>query len=210
MAFYKDRKEAGKYLARILAEYDLKAAAVLAIPNGGVVVGKEIADALNVPLNLVVVKKIPIPQNPEAGFGAVTSNGMIILNTHILPQLHLSPTQIKDLAQSVFREIKSRMGYYGVSGDYSDIKGKTAILVDDGLASGVTMEAALKTIRSYQPRRVIIAVPTAPAQVFQKLAFEVDALICPNICYGSFFAVADAYENWYDVSDEEVKKIIEE
>ncbi|MCD6320307.1 MAG: phosphoribosyltransferase [Candidatus Desulfofervidaceae bacterium] len=210
MVFYKDRREAGKYLARVLTEYDLKMPLVLAIPNGGVVVGKEIASALRVPLDLVIVKKIPIPQNPEAGFGAVTSDGEIILNTQILSQLGLSSTQVKELAQAVFEEIKKRMDYYGVSGNYSNIKGKTVILVDDGLASGVTMEAALKTIKGYNPKRIIIVVPTASARTFQKLALEVDALICPDVRYGSFFAVADAYENWYDVSDEEVKEIIGE
>ncbi len=208
MALYKDRKEAGALLAETLGNYTLEDPIVLAIPNGGVIIGKQIANRLGCPLKLVVVKKIPIPDNPEAGFGSVTSSGITILNSSMLPNLNLTPQQIRQLAKQTLERIKERMQAYGIDGDYSDIQGKTAILVDDGLASGITMEAALRTIKPFNPKRIIIAVPTASTQAFEKLGYEVDAIICPDIKYKLPFAVAEAYDNWYDVKDEEVKQIL--
>jgi len=208
MIIYHNRKEAGQMLGKILAGYHIDTPVVLAIPNGGVIVGKEVAIQLKAPFDLVVVRKIPIPDNPEAGFGSVTSTGTTILNSSILPRLNLSPARIKELAQETFEKVKERMAFYGISGDYSYIKDKTAILIDDGLASGITMEAALRTIKPFAPKHIIIAVPTASHLSFEKLAYEVDAIISPDIRYKLPFAVADAYQDWYDVSDEEVKEIL--
>ncbi len=206
---YRNREEAGEKLGKILAGYSIEGPVVLAIPNGGVIVGKEVAIQLKAPFDLVVVRKIPIPDNPETGFGSVTSTGTIILNSSILPRLNLSPGKIKELGQKTFGRVKERMAFYGISGDYSYIKGKTAILIDDGMASGITIEAALRTIKPFAPKHIIIAVPTASHLSFEKLAYEVDAVISPDIRYKLPFAVADAYQDWYDVSDEEVKEILD-
>lgn len=156
------------------------------------------------PLDLVVVRKIPIPWEPEAGFGAVTPDRTVILNQPLVQELGLQKKQIEILSQEVWQQIQERVQKYGAPTQFPHLRGKQVILVDDGLASGVTMEAAITMVRKYRPARITVAVPTAHTSSFGHIFSLVDEIICPEVRGGPYFAVADAYEDWCDLSDEEV------
>ncbi len=207
---YRDRSHAGLVLAEHLAAYAGAKADVLAIPNGGVAVAAPMARKLGIGLNLIIVRKIPIPGNTEAGYGSVASDGTVFLNQPLLRHLHLSQSQIDDDVRRVLEEIRLRMDRYGVKGNYEIIRGHTAILVDDGLASGVTMEAALHVIKQYNPAEIMVAVPTASGQAVERISSLVTRIICPDIKHDSYFAVAEAYENWFDLTSDEVISILAE
>ena len=209
MVLYTDRRDAGRHLAERLLRENLLNPFVLAIPNGGVIVGLEIAKALRCPMDLIVVKKIPIPENPEAGFGAITHDGVVILNRALIDELKIPPEEIRELSQIVLKRIKERLRTYGIKNEFPDIKDKTAILVDDGLASGVTMEAAVSTINRYKPKSIIVAVPTASSYAFRRVSPLVDKIICPDVRRHPHFSVASVYQFWHDISDSEIKKLLE-
>lgn len=185
-----------------------------AIPNGGVPVAEGFCSVLKIRYDLLIVRKIKIPYNPEAGFGSITTDGTIILNNRLLSQLHLNPAQVEDAINLTKKEIKERLKFYGKesisNNDYKDkIYEKTVFLLDDGLASGYTMLAAVKMINSYTPRKIIISIPTAPLHTIKLFENKVDSIECPNVRRTTWFAVADAYKNWYDVPESEVKEIIQ-
>lgn len=208
MILYTDRKDAGKCLAQRLLKENLINPIVLAIPNGGVIVGLEIAKALNCSLELIVVKKLPIPKNPEAGFGAIAHDNTLILNRVLIDELEISEEKIQELVKDVLKKIKERLEGYGIKNEFPYIKDKTAILVDDGLASGVTMEAAISIINKYRPKSIIVAVPTASGYAFGKISPLVYKIVCPDVRRHPHFSVATVYQFWHDVSDNEVKTLL--
>jgi len=184
-----------------------------AIPNGGVPVAEGFCSVLKIHYDLLIVRKIKIPYNPEAGFGSITTDGTIILNNPLLSQLHLNSTQIDNAINLTKKEIQDRLKFYGkesISNNYykDNIYDKTVFLLDDGLASGYTMLAAVKMINNYNPKKIIITVPTAPLHTIKLFEDKVDLIECPNVRRTTWFAVADAYKLWYDVSESEVKEII--
>jgi predicted phosphoribosyltransferase len=202
---FKDRLHAGEVLAEklrsILPDGDVL---VLAIPAGGVPVGYALAKKLDMPLDVVVVRKIQIPWNTEAGFGAVTWDGRQILNEPLVAQLGLS-AQVVEQCISRTREVAREKNQRLRSGrPFPDLSGRIVVLVDDGLASGFSMLAAAESIKTRRPRKVVVAVPTGPTNAIALVAPRVEELVCLNVRSGPFFAVADAYENWYDLSDDEV------
>jgi len=201
---FKDRIHAAELLAKKLWKYKGEDAVVLAIPAGGVPVGYRIAVDLQLPLDLVVVRKLPIPYNPEAGFGALTTDGTIVLNELVVEELGLTKEEIDMYASERMREIKERMGKFRGDRPFPDLKERTAIIVDDGLASGYTMTAAILSARKHQPKRIVVAVPTAHLGALKKISPYADEIICLNIRSGFLFAVADAYLKWYDLDDSEV------
>ena len=201
---FKDRIHAAELLAKKLWKYKGEDAVVLAIPAGGVPVGYRIAVDLQLPLDLLVVRKLPIPYNPEAGFGALTTDGTIVLNELVVEELGLTKEEIDMYASERMREIKERMGKFRGDRPFPDLKEKTAIIVDDGLASGYTMTAAILSARKHQPKRIVVAVPTAHLGALKKISPYADEIICLNIRSGFLFAVADAYLKWYDLDDSEV------
>ncbi len=205
---FKDRREAGRRLAEKLMRYKGSNTMVMAIPAGGVPVAAEIAKALQLPAELLIVRKIQLPDNPEAGFGAVGPDGKMILNEPWVAQLHLAEYEIIAQKQKTIDNIKKRDQIFRKGRPYPDLKGKTVILVDDGMASGYTMLAAIGFTRSLDPSKVIIAVPTASNKTIDLLLPQIEELVCLNVRRGYYFAVADAYENWYDLDDEEVLSII--
>lgn len=206
---FRDRQEAGQMLASMLDEHRNSDALVMAIPSGGVPVGVEIARELHIPMDVIIVRKIQLPDNPEAGFGAMSPDGTVILNERLMEHLNLSLQEIDRQIERTRNNIMKREKLFRREKMYPVLRGKSVIIADDGLASGYTMLAALDFIRKKGPSNIIVAVPTACSRTADMIVQEVDELICPNIRSGWTFAVADAYENWYDVDEEEVVSILE-
>jgi predicted phosphoribosyltransferase len=183
---------------------------VLAVPAGGVPVGYTVAEELAVPMDVLIVRKIQIPWNTEAGFGAITWDGITVLNEPLVEQLDLKKKEVEESIQKTRRNIQERLRKFRGNKPMPQFKNKIVILVDDGLASGFTMLAAARSIKKNAPEKLIVAVPTASLGAIELLVPEVDEIVCLNIRSGSSFAVAEAYENWYDLTDEEVLKILKE
>ena len=212
---FRDRRSAGETLAELLKPYTKENVTILAIPNGGVPVAFPIFKNFrkrnpNVEFQLLIVRKIQIPYNTEAGFGAITLDGTIILNEMLVARIGLNEEQIQRQASKTLKQIEERLKRYGIESQEFDLKNKVAILVDDGLASGFTMLAAVNSIKKFDPEKIVVAVPTAPRSSVERVAPLVDDLICPNIRDTLWFAVADAYKNWYDLEIDEVRGILEE
>ena len=211
IAVFKDRFEAGKLLSYKLQEYSGKEnVIVLAVPAGGVPVGHMVASNLGAPMDVVIVRKIQIPWSPEAGFGAVTWDGKIVLNEDLVEQLGLTGEEMEKAILKTKSNILQRIRKFRGNKSMPDFSSKIVILVDDGLASGFTMLAAAMSIKEDAPEKIVVAVPTASLGAVELLAAEVDEIVCLNIRSGPSFAVAEAYVNWYDLADEEVLKILQE
>ncbi|WP_455364589.1 phosphoribosyltransferase [[Eubacterium] cellulosolvens] len=208
---FNDRIHAGKLLAQMLKEYcNQKDVIVLGIPSGGVPVGSVVAKEIHVPFDVLVVRKIQIPWNTEAGFGAVTGGGDVILNEPLIEQLGLTKLSVDEVIAETKRVVEERLKKFGGKRPPPSLQDKIVLLVDDGLASGYTMLVAARYIRRKEPREIVIAVPTASEEAIKLLAPEADKIMCLNIRGGPVFAVADAYIKWHDLSDEEVKSYLSE
>jgi predicted phosphoribosyltransferase len=207
---FENREDAGRRLSVFLSDYKDSNSLVLAIPAGGVSVGKEIRDTLSLPLDLLVVRKIQIPWNPEAGFGAVNLDGYVIFNDELLSHLELPEKVINSQIEKAKETLKKRNELFRKERVFPSLKDKTAILVDDGLASGYTMIAAIEFVKKRNPAKIVIAVPTGSHRTVRRVSSSADILYCLNIRESFPYAVAEAYRNWYDVSDEEVLRIIQE
>ena len=208
---FADRFEAGRVLAEMLAAEYREAddqVAVIAIPAGGVPVGLEISKALKVPLDIIIVRKIQIPGNTEAGFGAMTTEGSVFLNEDLISHLGLTSSQIEQQKVLVRKDLEEREKLFRGGSAPSDLAGKTVVLVDDGLATGYTMIASIDAVRNRRARRVVVAVPTAPAGTVIRIEDLVEEIYCANIRESTYFAVADAYEHWYDLDREEVLRLL--
>jgi len=208
---FRDRVEAGSLLAKKLAEYCGKEnVIVLAIPAGGVPVGYMVAKELGVPMDAVIVRKAQIPWNTEAGFGAVAWDGETVLNEHLVELLGLTGEEVAESILKTKRSIQERLRKFRGDKPMPQLTDKVVILVDDGLASGFTMLAAARSIRKGMPKNIVVATPTASLGAIELLMPEVDKIVCLNIRSGPSFVVADAYENWYDLTNDEVLKILKE
>lgn len=204
---FKNRAEAGQLLAAGLREFESSGALVLAIPAGGVPVANEIAINLKLAMDVIIVRKVQIPGNTEAGFGAVGPDGEVIFNDRLLRRLRLSDEEIALQVEKTRKVIEARNRMYREGKPFPELKGKTVILVDDGLASGYTMSEAVRFVEKEEAGKSIVAVPTASESSINFLLHEVDELHCLNV-RGYPFAVADAYVEWYNVTDEEVMSIL--
>jgi len=207
---FKDRDHAGTLLAEKLAEYTGKEVVLFAIPAGGVPIAAVLSKRLQVPFDVLVVRKIHIPWNREAGFGAVSWDGTIRFNEPLLALLGLTENEIARCIAAEKEEIEKRMRLFRGQKPFPDISGKIAIVVDDGIASGFTMLVAISSLKKKEPKEIIIAVPTASMSAIQMMSTEVDKIVCLNIREGRTFAVADAYKKWYDLENEDVVKILKE
>jgi predicted phosphoribosyltransferase len=205
---FRDRLEAGDRLARRLEKYRDREGLVLAIPSGGIPIGLRISQHLELPFDLVISRKIPIPGNPEAGFGALSFEGSLFLNEPLVRELCLTQEEIRSLSIPVVEEIQHRDAVFRGARPFPDLRGKIVIVVDDGLASGYTMMASINFIKKRDPSRVAVAIPTAPESSIQFISAQVDEIICLNVRGGFFFAVADAYHEWHDLSEEEVMEFL--
>jgi putative phosphoribosyl transferase len=200
-----DRKDAGIKLAKALDRYKDKDVLVLAIPRGGVEVAYEVAKYLNAELSLLISRKLPIPYNPEAGFGAIAEDGSI----YIVPNTNrwLSKKQFEKIKKEQIDEIKRRINILRQGKPLPEIKDRTVILIDDGLAMGSTMRAAIELCKNKKARRIIVAVPVAGKDVKDEIGKSVDEIIVLEMPV-FFNAVAQVYLNWHDVTDNEVLEIL--
>lgn len=201
---FADRTAAGERLAEMLRDFKDKPCRLFAIPAGGVPVAAAVARAFAVPLDLIIVRKIQLPWTTEAGFGALDPDGTPMFNEPLTSRLSLTPQQIEDQVAKTLANLREREARFRGGRPYPDLTGETAVIVDDGLASGYTMRAAVRFLQGKNAARLVVAVPTASDRTAQALLSLVDLLVCPNIRGGLSFAVADAYKNWYDVEDQEV------
>jgi len=211
MSTYRDRIEAGKALARALGQQGYADPVVLALPRGGVPIGAEVARALKAPLDLIMVRKIGLPSQPELAVAAVVDGDRpeIVRNEDVIRRSGIQANEIDRLAGAQLEEIARRKVLYVGDRSSVEITGRTAIVVDDGIATGATMRAALKAIGRKSPLRLILAVPVAPADTLALLSKEVDDVIC-LATPAPFYAVGAHYADFPQVSDEEVVRIMDD
>ncbi len=203
---FKDREEAGRKLGRALEAYRDSDVLVLAIPRGGVEVGYYVAEYLGAQLSMVIVRKLPLPTNPEAGFGAIAEDGGIFLIDRVARAVSLAVSMRIQAEQK--QEIARRIEILRQGERLPEMEGRTVILVDDGIAMGSTMQAAVMLCRNKKAKKVVAAAPVAGPPAASDLAKVVDEIVILE--QPMFFnAVAQAYENWYDVPDAEVVKIMQ-
>jgi len=203
---FDDREDAGRKLGRALAKYAGKGAIVLAIPRGGVEVGCEVARRLKADFSIVVARKLPLPSDPEAGFGAIAEDGSTFIVEHAAAWV--GEDEIERIKQEQKEEIRRRIKVLRKGRPLPDIKGRTVILVDDGIAMGSTMRASIALARRKGAAKIVVAVPVTGPETADEIGSLADEIIVLEI--PSFFrAVAQAYRNWYDVSDEEVIATLE-
>lgn len=206
---FESRRDAGRKLAECLSEYKGQAAVVLAIPNGGVPVAAEIADTLEAEIDLVVVRKIPFPLYPEAGFGAIADNGAVIIDEGLVKKEGLTREQVNNQVSIVTGQVRQRSLLYRKDRQLVITRGRIAIICDDGLASGFTMLAAIESVRRRRPRKILVAVPVASSMALERVKKEVDSVVTVAEGSASHFTVADYYKRWIDVPDKEVIRLLE-
>jgi len=201
---FKDRMHAGELLAEELQRHFGRGDVVLALPAGGVPVGHAVAKRLGIPLDVLVVRKVQIPWNPEAGFGAVAWDGSVALNQVLVTELGLTSRQVEECVSRTRQVVSERVQKFRGNRPLLGLRSRVVLIVDDGLASGYTTAVAVDSIRKQEPQEVVVAVPTGSMEAVQLVSSKADLLFCLNIRAGPVFAVADAYKEWYDLSDEEV------
>jgi putative phosphoribosyl transferase len=205
---FRDRTEAGRHLAELLRDYAGRDdVVVLALPRGGVPVGYEVAKALGAPLDVFVVRKLGVPGHPELAMGAIATGGVLVLDEGLVRRLGISEPQIRQAVESELRELERREAAYRGGRGAPQLEGKTAILVDDGLATGATMRAAALAVRKYDPARVVVAVPVAAEQTCDEFRDDVDDIVCA-VTPKPFHAVGLWYEDFSQTSDEEVRELL--
>jgi predicted phosphoribosyltransferase len=205
---FNDRFHSGALLANKLKKYKGKEVSLLAIPAGGVPLALKISEVLGIPFDLVITRKIHIPWNKEAGFGAVSWDGIVLLNKTLVASLGLTKEDIDRCISEEKEVISERLKRFRDDKPFPKLKNKTVIIVDDGLASGFSMLVTIKSIRRKAVKEIVVAVQTAPTSALELIKPYVDEIICLNIRSGPFFAVADAYKAWRDLDDAEVVEIL--
>ncbi|MBI3778489.1 MAG: phosphoribosyltransferase [Gammaproteobacteria bacterium] len=205
---FRDRAQAGAVLAGMLEILRGTDALILAVPAGGVPVAAEVATRLGLPLDLAVVSKITLPWDTETGYGAVAFDGTVRLNQPLIAVLGLRPEAVHDGIARTRDKVKRRVRQLRGDRQLPELKQRSVVLVDDGLASGFTLLTAAQAIRRLTTEKIIVAVPTGHGSAVTRISAEVDALYCPNIREGISFAVADAYEQWTDVDEATVVEIM--
>lgn len=201
---FENRAAAGRKLSQMLLDFHQSDVFVLAIPSGGVPVAIEMRKEWPFQFDLLIVRKVQIPWDTEAGFGAVNLDGEVILNEELLRSLRLSQDVIEAQIERTKEVLKKRDQIFRRGRDFLPVKDRIVILVDDGLASGYSMIAAIQFVKKRDPSKIVVAVPTGSYGTLLKISPLADALFCPNVREGSRFAVAEAYSNWYDLGDKEV------
>jgi putative phosphoribosyl transferase len=203
---FKDRRQAGLKLGKALEHYKKCDGIVLAIPKGGAEVGYYVAEHLDIPLSIVVVRKLPFPDNPESGFGAIAEDGSTYFVKRVIDRL--SHETIQKIIDEQKRELERRIKVLRQGRPLPKITGKTVILVDDGVAMGSTMQAAIRLCRNQKAGKIVAAAPVAGPEAAKELAIAADEIVILE--EPPFFrAVADVYKNWYDVGDDEVIRIMQ-
>lgn len=201
---FHDRSDAGRQLAGLLDRYQKNAALVVAVPAGGIPVALALARHLALAVDVLVVSKMTLPWNTEVGFGAIAADGTMRINQDFVDAFKLSPGTIKEGIDITRQKVARREKQFHELITSQSYKNKTVILVDDGLASGFTMCVAIESARKQGANNIVVAVPTGNNVSIERVACDCDQLYCANIRQGRRFAVADAYESWTDVNEDEV------
>ena len=205
---FRDRQDAGVQLASQLAGFaDDPNVVVLGLPRGGVPVAYEVARVLHAPLDVFVVRKLGVPGHRELAMGALASGGVRVLNPEVVNTLGIPPRMIDAVADQEQKELERQERAYRGDVAFPDLKGRTVIVVDDGLATGSTMRAAVKALRLMEPRRIVVAAPVAAAETCRNLAKEADEVVCVNTPE-AFHAVSLWYEEFLQTSDDEVRFLL--
>jgi predicted phosphoribosyltransferase len=205
---FANRREAGRILASLVMKYaDRDDVLVLALPRGGVPVAFEVARALNVPLDVFIVRKLGVPGHDELAMGAIATGGVRVLNDDVVNSLELEPEVIDAVAAREEKELARRERLYRGARPAPDVHGRTVILVDDGLATGSTMRAAVAALRKQRPARIVVAVPVAAPETCEEFKTEVDEVVCaatPRM----FNGVGRWYEDFSQTTDDEVHELL--
>ena len=210
MALFRDRRDAGRKLARKLVAYAGRSdVIVLALPRGGVPVAYEVALALRAPLDIFIVRKLGLPGHEELAIGAIASGGARVLNDDIIQHLGISEAGIAAIAQRELQELQRRERAYRGERPPLEVEGRTIILIDDGLATGASMRAAVAGLRLQNPAHIVVAVPTAALETCEALEPEVDQMICATTPE-PFYGVGRWYEDFSQTTDEEVWRLLQE
>lgn len=206
---FTDRLEAGRMLAENLEEYRGRHALVLGIPRGGVPVAAEVAKAIEGELDVIVARKLGAPGSPELAIGAVTANGGRYLNERLIGEMGVSEDYIDRVTQSEMEEAHRRETAFREGRPPPEIEGRIVIVVDDGLATGATMRASVRSVKQYSPEKLIVAAPVGAQQSCRDLAEEADGVVCPHQPE-VFWAIGGFYEHFDPTEDEEVRRILAE
>ncbi len=205
-----NRRVAGQALAEALKSYAGRDdVIVLALPRGGVPVAAEVARTLGAPLDVMLVRKLGLPGHPELAMGAIASGGVRVMNDDVVRRLSVSPATIEAVTEAEGRELARRERAYRGERPWPDLKGRCVILVDDGLATGATMHAAIDAVRAQQPACIVVAVPVAPPDTVRTLEALVDEVVCP-LQPQSFMAIGQWYQDFTQTSDGEVITLLDE
>lgn len=208
MEKYFDRVEAGKVLASLLKMYAKDPNVIaLGLPRGGVPVAFEVAHALSIPLGVFIVRKLGVPGHEELAMGALASGGITFLDESIIHSLHISSKAIKQVKQAETQELKRREKIYLPCQAELNPTGKTVLLIDDGIATGATIKAAISALRLQKPAKIVVAVPVAALDACKQIEKTVDGFICP-LQPNVFFAVGGWYEHFSQINDEEVCQLL--
>ena len=200
---FEDRASAGRELARSLEKFRDQDVLVIGIPRGGVILAAEVADALNAPLDLIITRKIGAPGNEELAIGAVAGVGQVMLNSKLVEALNVSKDYIEERVEKAVAEIKRRRRLYLGELPSTNVGNKTVLVIDDGLATGYTALAAIEMLRTMKPQKIVLAVPVAPSETVARLTPKVDELVYLSMPR-EFFAVGQFYDEFHQVTDEEV------
>jgi putative phosphoribosyl transferase len=205
---FRDRRDAGERLARELAALFLGPATVLAIPRGGVLVADAIVRAHDWPLDVAIPRKLRAPHNPELAVGAVTGDGTVYLDAALARTLRIGDTYLREEIGTQIGEIERRRTAYRGARPDPDVRGRTAIVVDDGVATGATVIVTVRMLRHALAREVIVAVPVGAPDAIRRLEREADRVVCMR-CPPSFAAVGEFYEDFRQTTDEEVVETLQ-
>lgn len=210
MAQFRDRRDAGRKLAQELLHYANRPdVIVLALPRGGVPVGYEVALALNAPLDIFIVRKLGLPGQEELAIGAIASGGIRVLNEDIIRALNIPQGMIDHIAQRELQELQRREHSYRGDRPAPEVRDRTVILIDDGLATGASMRAAVAGLRTQNPRRIVVAVPTAAPETCEAFQTIVDEIVCA-ITPEPFLGVGRWYEDFSQTTDEGVRLFLKD
>ena len=210
MAIFKDRRDAGRKLAQKLSAYANRSdVIVLALPRGGVPVAYEVALALNAPLDIFTVRKLGLPGHEELAMGAIASGGARVFNQDVVRTFNIPQGVVEAVAKQELKELERRERAFRGDREMREIHDRTAILIDDGLATGASMRAALMGLRARDPARIVVAVPTAPLETCEAFQQLVDEMICTTTPE-PFYGVGQWYEDFSQVTDEQVQTLLEQ
>ncbi len=205
---YKDRVEAGKYLAKKLANYAQRNdVLVLALPRGGVPVAFEVAQTLDAPMDIFLVRKLGVPGHEELAMGAISTGGVRIINSDVVDHLRIPARVVDAVVDTELRELERRERIYRGNRAEPDVSGKTVILVDDGLATGSTMRAAAEALRQQNPARIVVAVPVSAPETCDQYQMGVDEIICA-VTPETFVGVGQWYRDFAQTTDDEVRQLL--